>query len=91
MARQFIAQAIKHPGALHEDLGVPQGKTIPAAAIDAAAKEPGKVGERARFAKTLRKMNKKHKSAPKAKAAPAPKPKPVAPPSGGGYDPALGT
>lgn len=61
MAKPFIKQAIQRPGALHDDLGVPQGQTIPVAKIDAAAKEPGVVGERARFAKTLRKMNKKHK------------------------------
>lgn len=54
-----IKKAIKKPGQLHKDLGVPQGKPIPAKKLDAAAKQPGKVGERARFAKTLKGLNKK--------------------------------
>lgn len=57
MAKNFIAGAIKKPGELHRDLGVPQGKPIPAAKLKAAAKEPGKVGQRARFAQTLKGMN----------------------------------
>jgi hypothetical protein len=56
---KFIKQAIKKPGALHAQLGVPQGKKIPAAKIAAAAKKGGKLGERARFAQTLAKMRKK--------------------------------
>jgi hypothetical protein len=53
MAKKFIQGAIKKPGALHSDLGVPQGKKIPPGKIAAAAKKPGKVGQRARFAETL--------------------------------------
>ena len=49
----FIQGAIKKPGQLHRDLGVPQGKKIPAGKLAAAAKKPGKVGQRARFAETL--------------------------------------
>ena len=59
MAKNFIKKAIKKPGQLHRDLGVPQGKKIPAAKIAAAAKKGGKVGERARFAETLGKLRKK--------------------------------
>jgi hypothetical protein len=55
----FIKGAIKHPGALHKDLGVPQGQKIPAGKLAAAAKKSGKVGQRARFAETLRGLNKK--------------------------------
>lgn len=55
--RNFIAGAIKHPGALHRDLGVPQGKRIPAALLREAAKRPGVVGRRARFAETLKGLN----------------------------------
>ena len=58
MAKKFIQSAIKHPGALHRDLGVPQGQKIPAAKLAAAAKKPGKIGQRARFAQTLKKMHK---------------------------------
>jgi len=53
----FIKAAIKKPGQLHRDLHVPQGKKIPAAKVKAAAKKPGKVGQRARFAQTLKRMH----------------------------------
>ena len=56
--QNFIAGAIKKPGQLHRDLGVPQGQKIPKAKLEAAAHKPGKVGERARFAETLEKMHK---------------------------------
>lgn len=50
----WIAGAIKKPGALHRSLGIPKGKKIPVEAIRAAAKKPGKLGRRARLAETLR-------------------------------------
>ena len=50
----WIAGAIKHPGALHKELGVPQGEKIPAKKLNAAAAKGGKEGERARLAKTLK-------------------------------------
>ena len=56
--KNWIQSAIKKPGQLHKDLGVPQGKKIPAGKLAAAAKKPGKVGQRARFAQTLKKMKK---------------------------------
>lgn len=56
MVKNWIKGAIKHPGALHADLGVPQGQKIPAGKIAAAAKRSGKVGQRARLARTLKKM-----------------------------------
>jgi len=59
MAKKWIAGAIKKPGALHAELGVPQGKTIPAAKLAAAAKMPGKEGKRARLAETLKGFKKK--------------------------------
>lgn len=55
--KNFIAGAIKKPGQLHRDLGVPQGQKIPAAKLNAAAKKGGKIGQRARFAKTLKGMH----------------------------------
>lgn len=55
--KNFIQKAIKRPGQLHRDLGVPQGKKIPAAKLAAAAKRKGKVGQRARFAETLKGMH----------------------------------
>lgn len=53
MAKNFIAGAIKKPGALHQELGVPQGKKIPAGKLASAANKGGKLGQRARFAQTL--------------------------------------
>src|SRR5581483_4736058 len=39
---------------LHRDLGIPQGEKIPAATLERAAHAKGKLGQRARFALTLR-------------------------------------
>lgn len=55
----FIKKAIKKPGQLHRDLGVPQGEKIPVGKIAAAAKGSGKTAERARFAETLSKLRNK--------------------------------
>lgn len=60
--KKWIKGAIKHPGALHRELGVPAGEKIPASKLNAAAKEGGKLGMRARLAKTLGKMHEEHKS-----------------------------
>jgi len=54
--KNWIKEAIKKPGALRESLGVKAGKTIPAKALAKAAKAPGKLGQRARLAETLKKM-----------------------------------
>lgn len=62
MAKEnWIAGAISKPGALHKELGVPEGKKIPANKLEAAAKKPGKEGKRARLAEALKSMNKKGK------------------------------
>ena len=52
--KNWIAGAIKKPGALHEQMGVPKGKKIPGKALAKAAKAPGKLGQRARLAQTLK-------------------------------------
>jgi hypothetical protein len=54
-----ISKAIKKPGALREQLGAKKGKNIPAGKLAKAAKAPGKLGQRARFAEMLAKMRKK--------------------------------
>lgn len=36
MAKHFIQNAIKHPGALHRHLGVPEGEKIPQSKLEAA-------------------------------------------------------
>lgn len=55
---KWIQGAIKHPGALHESLGVPKGEKIPAGKLAAAAKKPGITGKRARLAETLKGLKK---------------------------------
>jgi len=55
----FIQKAIKKPGALRAQLGTPEGKKIPAKKLAAAAKKPGKLGQRARFAQLLGRLRKK--------------------------------
>lgn len=55
MAKEkWIQGAIKKPGALHKELGVPEGKKIPAKKLEKAAKAGGKEGKRARLAETLK-------------------------------------
>ena len=54
MAKNWIKDAIKKPGALRSSLGVKKGKKIPAGKLAAAAKKPGKMGQRARLAQTLK-------------------------------------
>ena len=56
MAEKWIQKAIKKPGALRSALGVKGDKPIPAKKLAAAAKAPGKMGQRARLAQTLKKM-----------------------------------
>jgi hypothetical protein len=52
--KNWIAGAIKHPGALHKELGVKKGEKIPEKKLEAAAKKPGVEGKRARLAETLK-------------------------------------
>lgn len=58
MAEKWIQKAIKKPGALRKELGAKEGKPIPAKKLAAAAKKPGKIGQRARLAETLGKLRK---------------------------------
>lgn len=58
MAEKWIQKAIKKPGALRSALGVKGDKPIPAAKLAKAAKAPGKMGQRARLAQTLKKLGK---------------------------------
>ena len=54
----WIQSAIKKPGALRSAMGVKKGEKIPAKKLAAAAKKPGKMGQRARLAQTLSKLKK---------------------------------
>jgi hypothetical protein len=58
MAEKWIQNAIKKPGALRSALGAKKGKPIPAAKLAKAAKAPGKMGQRARLAETLKGLKK---------------------------------
>lgn len=59
MAKKWIQNAIKKPGALHKELGVPMGKKIPEGKLKSAAKKGGTEGKRARLAETLKSFHKK--------------------------------
>lgn len=54
--KKWIKGAISHRGALHSELGIPQGQKISAGTLNAAAKKGGLLGKRANLAKTLKKM-----------------------------------
>ena len=58
MATKWIQKAIKKPGALHKQLGVPMGEKIPAKKLSKAAEAGGTLGRRARLAQTLGKLKK---------------------------------
>ena len=59
MAKNWIAGAIKKPGALHKALGVAEGKKIPEKKIKSAEKKGGKIAKEAHLAETLKGFNKK--------------------------------
>lgn len=53
----WIKGAIKHPGALHKQLGVPEGKPIPQKTLTKAAhSDNALLAKRARLAETLKRM-----------------------------------
>ena len=63
MAEKWIAGAIKHPGALHRSLGVPEGEKIPQAKLAQARGRAKKTGNttlmrRLNLARTLGGMHK---------------------------------
>ena len=55
----WISGAVKRPGALHRKLGVKKGEKIPAAKEAKAAKQPGLLGQEARFAENMKKIRRK--------------------------------
>ncbi len=57
--KKWIQKAIKHPGALHKELGVPKDKTIPKSKLTKALhSENPKMRKQANFARTLRGLRK---------------------------------
>ena len=59
MAKKWIQAMHMKKGALHKELGVPEGKKIPEKKLKSAAKKPGIEGKRARLAETLKGLHKK--------------------------------
>ena len=59
--KRWIQRALhKHKkGALHRQLGIPEGEVIPLALLRDAAEAPGLLGQRARFALNVRKFRKR--------------------------------
>lgn len=58
MAKKWIQSAIKRPGQLHRDLGVPQGQKIPAKKLASAKHSDNPtIRRRANLAATLKKFN----------------------------------
>lgn len=59
MAEKWIAKAIKHPGKLHKELGVPEGKKIPEKKLKKAEKSKNPtIKKEVTLAKTLKKLRK---------------------------------
>ena len=58
--KKWIQDALKpqNVGKLRSQLGVKKGNKIPAAKLAKAAKAPGKLGQRARLAETLKGLKK---------------------------------
>ena len=56
MAKNWIAGATKNKGALHKNLGVPQGQKIPSSKLSAKPGDSPKVKKEKSLAKTLKKF-----------------------------------
>jgi hypothetical protein len=56
--KNWISGAIKKPGSLRKALKTKAGEKIPAGKLAVAAKKPGKIGQKARLAQTLKKLGK---------------------------------
>jgi len=59
--KQWIKEAIKKPGSLSKQMGIPEKKNIPMSKLKKAAKKGGKLGKRARLAITLKGLRKGRK------------------------------
>lgn len=58
--KNWIAKAVgKNKGALHKNLGVPEGENIPEKKLNKATKGTGKIAKEAKLAKTLKGFKKK--------------------------------
>ena len=63
MSKKWIQRAIKHPGALRAEAkregGISKEGNIKSSWLNKAAKAKGRLGQRARLAKTLKRMREK--------------------------------
>ena len=55
---QWIQRAIRNPGSLHKQLGIPKSQKIPLTVLRRAASSGVRTSRRARLALTLRKLRK---------------------------------
>lgn len=55
---KWIQKMHMKKGALHEEMGIPEGKKIPEKKLEKAAHAGGKLGRRARLAETLERLHK---------------------------------
>ena len=76
---KWIGKAIKHPGALHKELGVPEGEKIPKSKIKSAeGSDNPKLAKRAQLADTMSKFKDGGMpKLPKLEPGAAPEPKPA--------------
>lgn len=56
-SKKFIQKAIKHPGALHKSLGIPEGEKIPASKLVVHPGDSTHMMRMKNFAKTLKGMH----------------------------------
>lgn len=59
---KFIQEMNLKKGALHKEMGVPEGKKIPEKKLEKAAQSKGKLGKRARTAEMLDNLPRHHGS-----------------------------
>ncbi len=54
--KKWVQKIALKRGALHRQLGIPEGQTIPLRVLKTASKKGGKLGRRARLALNLRRI-----------------------------------
>ncbi len=59
MSKKWIQGMHMKKGALHKEMGIPEGKKISEKKLSKAAHAKGKLGKRARLAETLKGLRKK--------------------------------
>ena len=57
-SKKWIQKAVKHKGALHKALGIPDGEKIPAKDLKVKPSDSPKIAKEKNLAKTLKKLHK---------------------------------